>query len=432
MKERLLTSDLRSYLEKPITISGWVDSVRDHGKLAFIDLRDRGGVVQVVCLKNHEGVLETAQSLRPESVLTIEGIVHERPEKMRSEGVNGNVEVEATSLTVLSLAEELPFEKDAEINIDTYLDHLPLTLRRPGAQHTFALQARLVEAYRRSLREQGFTEFQAPALVGGDAEGGANVFKVEYFNDKPAYLATSPQFYKQILVGVFERVFTTARVFRAEKHSTTRHLNEYISLDFEMGFIEDHQDVMRVLEGVVREMVKASGVNSVRLAATFPSMKLREAQEVIFKETGEDCREEPDLEPSHERFLCEWAAKEYGSDFIFITHYPVGKRPFYTYEDENDPGLTKSFDLLFRGVEIVTGGQRIHSYNTLIEKLQGRNLDHELFSYYLQSFKYGMPPHGGCAIGLERITQKLMGLENVKEATLFPRDMNRIDTLLSS
>ena len=361
---------------------------------------------------------------------------------------NGGIELAVSGIEILSRAAEMPFELGTELNLDTYLDHLPLTLRTPRARDIFTLQATLVESFRAALRQEDFTEFASPELVGGDAEGGANVFKVEYFNDKTAYLATSPQFYKQIMVGVFERVFTTPKAFRAEKHSTTRHLNEYSTLDFEMGFIEDHRDVMATLERALRYIVVEVGKRHADMFARFgveapqmppsqaggfsvPVMKLREAQDIIKKETGEDCTNEPDLEPAHERFMCEYAKKNLGSDFLFVTHYPISKRPFYTFEDESDPGFTKSFDLLFRGIEITTGGQRIHDHDALVEKIKGRELDPEKFSYYLQAFKYGMPPHGGSATGLERLTAKMLGLENVKEATLFPRDLNRIDTLLS-
>lgn len=434
---------LGSHIGKTVSICGSVDVRRDHGKLIFLDIRDRSGEVQVVCLPNHEGALATAQELKPEWVVSIEGVVNERPEKMRTEEVNGNVELEATNITVLAKAQELPFEKDTEVNLDTYLDYLPLTLRSERARAIFRVQAEIANAYRGFLGIEGFTEFQAPKLIGDDAEGGANVFSVPYFNDKVAHLGTSPQFYKQIMVGVLERVYAIGNVYRAEKHSTTRHLNEYTSMDAEMGFIESHEDLMELETRFMHALIKQLGENSASdfklLGATlpkapekFPQMKLREALELIYKETGRDNRGEPDLEPEDERWLSEWAAREKGSDFIFVTHYPVSKRPMYTMEDPNDPGYTKSFDLLFRGVEITTGGQRRHDYDNLVAGIKMKGLDPEKFSYYLQAFKYGMPPHGGWGMGLERLTQKMLGLANVKEATLFPRDINRIDTLLSS
>ncbi|MFZ3044122.1 MAG: aspartate--tRNA(Asn) ligase [Minisyncoccia bacterium] len=440
---RTLIGDLGSHIGKTVSISGSVDVRRDHGKLVFLDIRDRSGKVQTVCLPNHTEAVAAAQTLRPEWIVAIEGIVNERPEKMRTEGTNGNIELEATSITVLAQAQELPFEKDTEVNLDTYLDYLPLTLRSEKARAIFKVQAEIANAYRAFLDSEGFTEFQAPKLIGDDAEGGANVFSVPYFNDKVAHLGTSPQFYKQIMVGVLERVYAIGNVYRAEKHSTTRHLNEYTSMDVEMGFLKDHHDLMeletRLMHALIKHLEKTCAQEFKTLGATlpttpkeFPVLKLREALELIFKETGRDNRNEPDLEPEDERWLSEWAAKEKGSDFIFITHYPVAKRPMYTMEDSEDPGYTKSFDLLFRGVEITTGGQRRHEYDNLVEGIKMKGLDPEKFSYYLQAFKYGMPPHGGWGMGLERLTQKMLGLANVKEATLFPRDINRIDQLLST
>src|SRR3989344_588884 len=435
--------ELGGHVGKAVSMSGWVDVRRDHGKLVFLDVRDRSGKVQVICQTNHAEALAEAQSLRPEWVVQVEGVVNERPEKMRTHEQNGNLELEATNIAVLARAQELPFEKDTEVNLDTYLDYLPLTLRSERAKAIFKVQAEITNAYRGFLGIEGFTEFQAPKLIGDDAEGGANVFSVPYFNDKTAHLGTSPQFYKQIMVGVLERVYAIGNVYRAEKHSTTRHLNEYTSMDVEMGFLKDHRDLMaletRLMHALIKQLqmncekeFKLLGAELPTAPAEFPTMKLREALELIYKETGRDNRNEPDLEPEDERWLSDWASREKRSDFMFVTHYPVAKRPMYTYEDPEDLGYTRSFDLLFRGVEITTGGQRRHEYENLIEGIKMKGLDPEKFSYYLQAFKYGMPPHGGWGMGLERLTQKMLNLANVKEATLFPRDINRIDQLLST
>ncbi len=434
--QRTLIKDLKNEIGKEASISGWVDVRRDHGKLIFLVIRDRSGTVQVVVTPKAEEALKAAEHLRDEWVVIISGEVKARPENMVKDELNGELELAATDIEVLSEAQELPFDKDTEdLNIETYLDNMPLTLRSKKGRETFAIYATAIEAFRATLRENGFTEFQTPAIVGGDAEGGAGVFKVEYFKDRTAYLATSPQLYKQIMVGVFERVFTTAKVFRAEKHATSRHLSEYTTTDFEMGFIKDHTDVMAMLEKVVKAIaqtvVEKHGLEAPLMPENFPAMKLREAQEVITKETGEDCTGEPDLEPAHERFLCEYAKREFNSDFIFITHYPVKKRPFYTYEDEEDKGFTKSFDLLFKGIEITTGGQRIHNYNKLIENIKEWGLEPKNFEFYLQAFKHGMPPHGGIGMGIERFISRLLNLDNVREAVLFPRDMNRIDLPLT-
>lgn len=443
MNERIYTKDLKEQIGKEVTISGWVDVRRDHGKLIFIDLRDRYGMVQMVALPQHEEAHALAETVRPEWVIEVTGKVNERPEKMINPDIEtGTVEIEVTNISVLAEAQELPFDKDTEdINIDTYLDHLPFTLRREKSQAILRVQARIVQAFRNFLTQKGFIEIQVPKITGGDAEGGAAVFEVQYFDHK-AYLATSPQLYKQIMVGVLERVFTTTSVYRAEKHSTTRHLNEYTSMDLEFGFIKDHTDIMDLKEELIRFILgdlrehaqkefALMGATIPTIPEKIPRMKLREAQEIIKKEYGDNCVGEPDLEPQHERWLCEYTQKEFGSDFVFITHYPVSKRPFYTYEDEEDPGYTKSFDLLFRGLEITTGGQRINDYDKLVANIEKWGLKPESFEFYLQAFKYGMPPEGGLATGLERLTAKLLGLENVKEATLFPRDLNRIDTLLS-
>ena len=440
--ERTLIKETKNKIGEEIKLAGWVDVRRDHGKLIFIDLRDMSGKAQMVALPNHKEAHNAASKLRSECVVEIIGKVNKRPEKMVNKNEElGEVEVEITEVKILSEA-EIPFEKDAVTNLDTHLDNLPLTLRTEKSKAVFKVQAETVKAFREFLNQENFTEFQAPKLIGEDAEGGANSFDVTYFKHI-AHLAQSPQLYKQIMVGVFERVFAVGNVYRAEKHSTTRHLNEYTSLDMEMGFIQDHTDIMkmenRLLKFVMSELTETCAKEFEFLKATvpevpenIPAMKLREAQEIIKKETGEDCVKEPDLEPQHERWLCEYAQKQFGSDFIFITHFPMAKRPFYTHEDENDIGYAKGFDLLFRGVEITTGAQRIHKYAELVEALKQKGLNPDKFSFYLQAFKSGMPPHGGFGMGLERLTAKLLGLENVKEATLFPRDLNRIDTLLST
>jgi len=438
-----MIGDLSVQAGNSVTIKGWVDVRRDQGKLVFFDFRDMSGTVQGVVLPGDEVLMEVAKSVRSEFVVSVEGIVNKRPEKnVQLDKVNGDIELEIKNIEILAAPEELPFEVDAELNLDTYLDYLPYTLRSKRARAIFKVQSEIVRAYRAYLNSVGFTEFQAPKLIGDDAEGSGEVFEVPYFYGKTAHLATSPQLYKQIMVGALERVFSIGIVFRAEKHSTTRHLNEYTSMDVEMGFIKDHTDVMAVetkLMAYIAQHLKENcaaefellGAEVPEVPAEIPRMKLREAQELIFTETGKDKRGEPDLEPEDERWLCEWSRKEHGSDFVFVTHYPVSKRPMYTFEDPNDLGFTNGFDLLFRGVEITTGGQRRHDYQNLIDGIKMKGLDPEKFSYYLQAFKYGIPPHGGWGMGLERLTAKFLNLPNVKEATLFPRDINRIDTRLS-
>ncbi len=445
MINRIKIGELSQHIgeDEEVSIAGWVDVRRDHGKLIFIDLRDVSGKVQMVILPNQAETHEIASDLRPEWVVRVTGLINQRPEKMiNKDQLNGELELEVKEIEVLSQAKELPFETDTDLNFDTYLDYLPLTLRTERAKAIFRVQAQIIKSFRDFLTSEGFVEIQVPKLIGDDAEGGANSFNVEYFSHT-AHLAQSPQLYKQIMVGIFERVFATGNVYRAEKHSTTRHINEYTSLDIEMGFITDYIDVlvmeMKFLAKIMTDLKTNCAQDFALLKAEIPEvpaqvpiLKLREAQKIMKKETGEDNTNEPDLEPQHERWLCEYAKKKYNSDFIFISHFPITKRPFYTMEDKADPGYALGGDLLFRGVEITTLAQRIHDYDTLVASLEKNKLDPEKFSYYLQAFKYGLPPHGGLGLGLERLTAKLLGLDNVKEATLFPRDLNRIDNLLST
>jgi len=446
MKNRIYIKDLKDHVGKEIVIAGWVDVRRDQGKMVFFDMRDVSSKVQCVVLPSKAEVptesrgssaMEVAGKIRPEWVLKITGIVNKRPEKnIKQDVLNGDIELEVVDIEVLSRAQELPFALDAELNFDTYLDYLPLTLRTERARNIFTMQATILQAYRDSLIKQKFTEFEAPTLVGGDAEGGAAAFKVDYYYDQTAYLATSPQFYKQIMVGPFERAFTVTKIFRAEKHATTRHLSEATCLDFEMGFVENEREPMAVLEQTIRDVVETVTKKHADIFARFnttpplmptqiPILTLKEAHDILGVESA------PDMEPEHERNICEWAKKEKGSDFVFITRYPTAKRAFYTYEDPSEAPFSRGFDLLFRGLEINSGAQRIHDYDALVAKMKAWKLDPEKFSYYLQAFKYGMPPHGGSSTGLERFTARMLEIPNVKEATAFPRDMNRIDKRLS-
>lgn len=440
--QRTLIAELGAQIGETVLINGSVAIARDQGKMAFFDFRDRTGVVQGVVFGKPE-VLEIAKTLKSEYVIAVTGIVNARPEKMRKEGVqNGDIELEITNIDVLSVAAPMPFDLDSDLNLDTLLDNRPLTLRRNRERAIFKVQSEILVAYRTFLNSEGFTEFQAPKLVGGDAEGGAEVFKVKYFKGVEASLATSPQLYKQIMVGAFERVFAVGPTFRAEKSATTRHLSEICMLDLEMAFINDHTDVITLTTKLIRHInahvnavcaaeIKQLGTEIALAPETFPVMTLREAQQLILKETGVDKTSEPDLEPEDERFLCDYANKNLGSDYIYVTHFPTSKRPFYTHADPANPEFTRSFDLLFRGLEMCSGGQRVHNYDELVSRIKGKGLDPDKFEFYLQAFKYGIAPHGGIGMGLERLTAKYCGIGNVKEATLFPRDINRIDTFTS-
>jgi len=323
------------------------------------------------------------------------------------------------------------------VSLPVFLDHAVIGLRHPLRRAVFRLSAGIMAGFRGTLNAHGFTEIQTPKLVASATESGANVFGVNYFG-RQAYLAQSPQFYKQIMVGIFERVYEVGPVFRAEPHDTVRHINEYVSLDVEMGFVRDHRDVMAMLTEVVRGIVVHLGVACTPeletldaklpgVPAEIPSIYFPEAQELILARYGEDCRGEPDLAPQHERWLGQWAREEFSSDFLFVVGYPMAKRPFYTHPNPADPRYSNSFDLLFRGTELVTGGQRLHLYQDYLDAAARYGYrDLSPFETYFETFKYGMPPHGGFAIGLERFIMQLMGLDNIRLAALFPRDLTRL------
>ena len=315
-------------------------------------------------------------------------------------------------------------------------DLRPLTLRHPREKAIFKIAATICNEFENYLSSIGFIRINSPKIVSSGAEGGANIFKLDYF-DRDAYLAQSPQFYKQMMVGVFGRVFEIGPVFRAEKHDTSRHLNEYISLDFEMGFINSFEDLIQIETNLLRAIlnkVKKECINEIELLEiklpdfkSIVTIKLDEAHEIVFKKYNKDFRGENDLTPEEEKLISEYAKNEWDTEFLFVTHYPSEKRPFYTMDDPKEPAKTLSFDLLFRGLEITTGGQRLHLYEDYIKKMKKLNMNIDMFKSYLQTFKFGMPPHGGLGIGLERLTAQLCGLSNVKEASLFPRDINRLE-----
>jgi nondiscriminating aspartyl-tRNA synthetase len=337
------------------------------------------------------------------------------------------------------VTESLPYSihhPRLNVHLDTFLDHAIIGLRHPSQRAIFRLSAGLVAGFRSTLDGLDFTEIQSPKLVGSATESGANVFNVDYFG-RPAYLAQSPQFYKQMMTTVFERVYEVGPVFRAEPHDTTRHVNEYVSLDVELAFIQDHHEVMAVVEKVISGMIEylsshcADEIALLQatlpvLQSPFPAIYFPEAQQLIFERWGEDCRGEADLAPQHERWLGQWAREAYNSDFLFVTGYPMEKRPFYTHPQTSDPRYSNSFDLLFRGTELITGGQRLHLYQDYLQAAQARGIQPQAISGYLEAFRYGAAPHGGFAIGLERFVMQLLGLSNIREASLFPRDLNRI------
>jgi nondiscriminating aspartyl-tRNA synthetase len=395
--ERILTTELAAHAGERVLLRGWVHRTRDLSRVSFLLLRDRGGIAQVV--------LEEAPDLLPETVLEIEGTA------VASEQAPGGVEVHDATVRVLSEpAGAPPVELHRPVpkeSLPTRLDLAPLALRHPEVRERFRLTARAVAAYREALDARGFVEIQTPKIVASATETGANLFRVDYFG-RDAFLAQSPQFYKQTMVGVFERVYEVGPVFRAEPHETARHLAEYVSLDLELGFVRDHRDVIALTSDVVRAMIEAVGQVA---PAEIPVVRFEDVR------TGD----EPDLSPADERRIC----AEHG-ELVFVEGYPMSKRPFYTHPDPDEPSRSRGFDLLYRGLEIVTGGQRLHRHADYLAALAAAGQDAAPFAGYLDAFKYGMPPHGGCALGLERFMAQALGLANVRETTLFPRDRGRL------
>ncbi len=398
--------------------------------MTFVILRDASGTVQIAIPRRESTMLA---ALPNESAIEVMGT------GVADERAPGGVEVHDAVITAISTATAAaPFElgrPSLEAALPTLLDHAAIALRHPARRAAFRLMDASVSAFRQHLHAERFTEVFTPKIVGTATESGANCFRLDYFG-RVAYLAQSPQLYKQILVGVFERVFEIAPVFRAEPHDTPRHLNEYVSLDAELGFITDHRDVMAILERTVEAMALVVSEHPeardagcglpILCRPPFPSLHFTEALELLAAAFGPAVRSEPDLAPAHERWLGEWALREHGSDFLFVTGFPIAKRPFYTHPDPERPMFSNSFDLLFRGLEIVTGGQRLNRPEQYEVAMAARSIDPAPFSGYLEAFRFGMPPHGGFALGVERWVQQLVGANNLRETTLFPRDINRI------
>ncbi len=434
MMERISTVDIRQHIGQRVRLAGWLHSLRRMGGINFLVLRDGWRLVQAVAETEAElGPLQDG-ILGLESIIALEGDVVSEPQ------APGGLELHHLAIEVLTpVTEVLPVslnKRKISASIGTLLDHAVVTYRHPTQRAILRLSAGAMAGFCSSLMARDFTEIQTPKIVASATESGANVFKLDYFG-RPAYLAQSPQFYKQIMVGVFERVFEVGPVFRAEPHDTTRHLNEYVSLDVEMGFIANHFTIMALLREVIAGILSTLAeqyhaelelldVHMPAVPTEIPHIFFADAQELILQRYGVDVRGEPDLSPQDERWLGEWAKQEFGSDFLFVTGYPMRKRPFYTHPDPERPEYSNSFDLLFRGTELVTGGQRLHLYSDYITALQKAGLPLEPFESSLETFKYGMPPHGGFAIGLERLLMQLIGLPTIKLAAMFPRDLTRL------
>ena len=426
--ERTFISEVKDSQDETILLRGWVYKIIDLSNIVFVKLRDKSGIIQLVTNK------EQIEGLKLENAIEVIG------KKSKNEKAPGGIEIIVDEIKILGRTyyDKLPFEINSYKNkaaLETQLDHRTIALRRPEIRAIFKVQNEIEQAFRDYLRSKNFEQIHTAKIIDSSTEGGSEMFTVNYF-DRRSFLAQSPQFYKQMMVGAgFERVFEVGSAYRAELHNTWRHLNEYVSLDVEMGFIKDEFELMDLEEGFLDylfkhlnkvckkelEMYKVELPNEVKI----PRITLEEAHKILLEKYN---KKSPlgNIDAKGEELICDYVKKEYGTEFVFLTKYPVAKRPMYTMPDDEDKTLTKSFDLIYDGLEITTGGQRINDYEMLKENIIKFGLNPEDFDFYLDTFKYGMPPHGGFAIGLERLTMKILKLSNIREATLVPRDMKRL------
>jgi nondiscriminating aspartyl-tRNA synthetase len=416
--QRILSDELIRHPGERVQVAGWIHRRRLLGAVAFLVLRDRAGLVQVVV--REPAVRAQVQALPEETVVAVTGAVS------RNAAAPGGVELVDPRLRLLGEpAQPVPvelFRPTLSAGLPVVLDHAAVTLRHESRRAVLRTTAAVLRGFRSALVELGFTEVCTPKLVAVATESGADVFTVDYFG-RPAYLAQSPQFYKQMLVGSLERVFEIGPAFRAEPHDTGRHLAQFTSVDAELGFIADHRDVMAVVRAAVAGALAPVGVP---VPEQIPAVDFGEALALVGAGLGESLAGEPDLAPAHERWLGDWALREYGSEFLFVTGYPMAKRPFYTHPAPGRPAVSNSFDLLFRGQEVVTGGQRLHRYSDYLAALAACGLSPAPYADYLAAFRHGMPPHGGFGLGLERLVARLLSLPNARLATPFPRDRDRL------
>ena len=427
--------DFAKYDGEVKSICGYIHRIREMTGFSFVIIRTERDTIQCVYAPEFS-------DYRWDERLSEEACVRVFGKIVKSTDAKGNdrFEMQIHDIKILSLpAERLPIvinKKQLDnIGLSTVLDLRPISMRNPKERAIFKLQEGIARGFKEFLLKNGFSEIRSPKINFAGAEGGTNIFKLDYFG-KQVYLAQSPQLYKQALVGVYGKVFDIGPVFRAEHHDTSRHLNEYTSMDLEMGFINDFTDIMNMETGLLKyimNLLKEEYANEIELLhadipeiTEIPTIKFMDAKELLMTKFKYKPSDMKDFDPAEEELLGKWAKKELNSDFLFVTHYPSKKRPFYTMDDPNDPEYTLSFDLLFRGLEITSGGQRIHDYNMQVEKMLKCGMDPEAFETYLMLHKYGAPPHGGLGLGLERLTMHLLGFKNVREATMFPRDLNRV------
>ncbi|SHK22016.1 aspartate--tRNA(Asn) ligase [Hespellia stercorisuis] len=433
-KETLELSELlkEDMIGKTVKVNGAIHTIRDMGTVAFVILRKREGLIQAVFEAGSCGF--ELKEVKEADTVEITGIVE------KNEKAPNGIEIRISGIRILSEPTEampLAISKwKLNTSLEAKLNYRPISLRNVRERAKFRIQEGVVRGFRDFLYREGFTEIHTPKIGAKSAEGGANLFRLEYFH-RPAILQQSPQLYKQMMVGVFDRVFETAPVFRAEKHNTKRHLNEYTSLDFEMGYIDGFEDIMAMETGFLQytmELLKKEYSRELKMLGItlpevekIPAVRFDEIKEMVAEKYDHKMKNPFDLEPEEEVLISRYAKEAWDADFVFVTHYPSKKRPFYAMDDPEDTRYTLSFDLLFNGIEITTGGQRIHDYTMLAEKIAARGMTQDGLEQYLGAFKHGMPPHGGLGIGLERLTMKLLGEDNVREATLFPRDLSRLE-----
>ncbi|TCO69062.1 aspartate--tRNA(Asn) ligase [Marinisporobacter balticus] len=427
--KRVFVDELIEVEEQLVLLKGWIHKIKSFGKFTFVFLRDKTGVVQLVV--DDEDMIS---NLKLEMSVEVEGML------VKNEKAPNSIEIHVRKMKMIGKTyyDLLPFsinQKKVNASLETELDYRYMSLRRPDRRAVFKVQEEIVESFRRYLKEKGFSEIHTPKIIASGTEGGSEMFTVNYF-EKRAFLAQSPQFYKQMMVGAgFESVFEIGHAYRAELHNTWRHLNEYVSLDVELGFIEDENELMDLEEGFLKFLfdhlketcqkeLKGYDIELPKIEK-IPRIPLSDAQKILLEDYN---KKSPtgNIDAEGEVLFSKYIKEKYNSDFVFLTKYPVAKRPMYAMPDDENREMTKSFDLIYKGLEITTGGQRIHDYELLKENIIRFGLKPEDFGFYLDSFKYGMPPHGGFAIGLERLTMKIMNLENIRESTLLPRDMNRI------
>lgn len=433
-KETLELSEILAdgMIGQTVKVNGAIHTIRDMGTVAFVILRKREGLLQ--CVYEESSATFDLKEIKEADTVEVSGVLE------ANEKAPNGIELRMKEMRLLSEATEtMPLQISKwklKTSLEAKLNYRPIALRNVRERAKFKIQEGIVRGFRDFLYKEGFTEIHTPKIGAKSAEGGSNLFKLEYFH-RPAILQQSPQLYKQMMVGVFDRVFETAPVFRAEKHNTKRHLNEYTSLDFEMGYIDGFEDIMAMETGFLqytmalleKEYAKELKILGVTLPNTkqIPAVRFDEIKKMVSEKYDRPIKNPFDLEPEEEMLIGQYAKEEWDADFVFVTHYPSKKRPFYAMDDPDDSVYTLSFDLLYNGLEITTGGQRIHDYQKLADKMESRGMTEEGMEQYMSCFRHGMPPHGGLGIGMERLTMKLLGEENVRETTLFPRDLSRLE-----